>query len=65
MAPSEREYNNSTDLSTSVLFTKEREIIKKVDPNLYTEDGKPQRVVLYNEKKVRFSPKISFSKKII
>lgn len=55
MAPLEKEYSQHTGLATSVIFTKEREIIKKLDPNLYTEDGKPQRVVLYNEKKVRIS----------
>jgi len=55
MAPLEKEYDKSTGLSTSVLFTKERDIIQKVDPNLYTEDGKPQKVILYNEKKVKNS----------
>jgi len=43
---------NQQGLITTVLFTKSQDIIQKVDANIYTEDGKPQKVTLYNEKKV-------------
>jgi len=53
MATSEAESKNNMNLTTAVLFTKNSDIIQKVDANIYTEDGKPQKVTLYNEKKVK------------
>lgn len=54
MATSEAESKNNMNLTTTVLFTKNSDIIQKVDANIYTEEGKPQKVTLYNEKKVFF-----------
>lgn len=39
--------------STSVLFTKDKDLIRKIEPDIYTENGLPQKVILNNEKKVK------------
>ncbi len=61
MATSEAESKNNMNLTTTVLFTKNSDIIQKVDANIYTEEGKPQKVTLYNEKKVFFFLRISIT----
>jgi hypothetical protein len=41
------------DNFSTVLFTKNGKLVEKIKPNIYTENGEPQKVVYINEKKVR------------
>ena len=52
-ATGESESKTNMAISTNVLFTKDKDLIRKIEPDIYTENGIPQKVILNNEKKVK------------
>jgi hypothetical protein len=41
-------------INTTILFNRTPMLIKKINPFIYSEDGQPQEVIFFNEKKVKF-----------
>ncbi len=51
---SKAEKGGGQESVTTILFTKSPELVTKLDPKVYNEDGHAQFVSLYNEKRVSY-----------
>eukprot|EP01017_Pseudomicrothorax_dubius_P015402 TRINITY_DN17768_c0_g1_i1.p1 TRINITY_DN17768_c0_g1~~TRINITY_DN17768_c0_g1_i1.p1 ORF type:complete len:127 (+),score=19.82 TRINITY_DN17768_c0_g1_i1:91-471(+) len=50
-SPTEAEFRNGKSMLTSIVFTKDEEIIRRLSPQMYNEDGAKQTVLFNNEGK--------------